>query len=258
MPWRPSSNRCAQGELLRSVDPGPEYSSVGKHGPWTPAGPSWIQLGPGARGPDPWAPRILSTAAGARPVRPSSVGRTPGSPDGDRDGCGAVDGVTQPEGPAQARRSEALTWSGSWCAELAAGHPFGRIPVSSLSHESTLMPPLQPSFASLGVPTDIVAALDRKSITEPFPIQSMTIPDALAGRDVCGKAPTGSGKTLAFGIGAVARLTGKPSRRGTRGCWCSPPPVSWPPRWPPSCRCWPRRATSGWTRSTEASGTVRS
>ena len=74
------------------------------------------------------------------------------------------------------------------------------------------MPPLQPSFASLGVPTDIVAALDRKSISDPFPIQSMTIPDALAGRDVCGKAPTGSGKTLAFGIGAVARLTGKPAR----------------------------------------------
>ena len=81
-----------------------------------------------------------------------------------------------------------------------------------LTYESTLMPPQQPSFASLGVPTDIVAALDRKSITEPFPIQSMTIPDALAGRDVCGKAPTGSGKTLAFGIGAVARLTGPPSR----------------------------------------------
>jgi superfamily II DNA/RNA helicase len=74
------------------------------------------------------------------------------------------------------------------------------------------MPPLQPSFASLGVPTDIVAALGRKSITEPFPIQSATIPDALAGRDVCGKAPTGSGKTLAFGIGAVARLSGKPSQ----------------------------------------------
>jgi superfamily II DNA/RNA helicase len=74
------------------------------------------------------------------------------------------------------------------------------------------MPPLQPSFASLGVPSDIVAALDRKSITEPFAIQTMTIPDALAGRDVCGKAPTGSGKTLAFGIGAVARLTGKASR----------------------------------------------
>src|SRR5580704_9738944 len=74
------------------------------------------------------------------------------------------------------------------------------------------MPPSQPSFASLGVPSDIVAALNRKSITEPFPIQSATIPDALAGRDVCGKAPTGSGKTLAFGIGAVARLKGKPAR----------------------------------------------
>ena len=75
------------------------------------------------------------------------------------------------------------------------------------------MPPLhQPTFASLGVPSDIVAALSRKSIIEPFPIQSATIPDALAGRDVCGKAPTGSGKTLAFGIGAVARLTGKPAR----------------------------------------------
>ncbi len=74
------------------------------------------------------------------------------------------------------------------------------------------MPPLQSSFASLGVPSDIVAALDRKSITEPFPIQTATIPDALGGRDVCGKAPTGSGKTLAFGIGAVARLKGRPSR----------------------------------------------
>ncbi|HEY4946534.1 MAG TPA: DEAD/DEAH box helicase [Acidimicrobiales bacterium] len=74
------------------------------------------------------------------------------------------------------------------------------------------MPPSQSSFADLGVPSDIVAALNRTSITEPFPIQCMTIPDALAGRDVCGKAPTGSGKTLAFGIGAVARLTGKASR----------------------------------------------
>jgi superfamily II DNA/RNA helicase len=34
----------------------------------------------------------------------------------------------------------------------------------------------------------------------------MTIPDALAGRDVCGKAKTGSGKTLAFGIPIVQRM----------------------------------------------------
>ena len=44
------------------------------------------------------------------------------------------------------------------------------------------------------------------SITEPFPIQSAVIPDALAGRDVAGRAPTGSGKTLAFGLPLVTRL----------------------------------------------------
>jgi superfamily II DNA/RNA helicase len=35
-----------------------------------------------------------------------------------------------------------------------------------------------------------------------------TIPDALAGRDVCGQAPTGSGKTLAFGLPLVLKATG--------------------------------------------------
>ena len=41
----------------------------------------------------------------------------------------------------------------------------------------------------------------------------MTIPDALAGRDVCGKAQTGSGKTLAFGLPVIMRLTeAKPHR----------------------------------------------
>jgi len=73
---------------------------------------------------------------------------------------------------------------------------------------------MPPSFADLGVPTDLVAALERRSITTPFPIQAMTVPDALAGRDLCGKAPTGSGKTLAFGLGAIARLKGKNSRPG--------------------------------------------
>ena len=98
------------------------------------------------------------------------------------------------------------------------------------------MPPLQPSFASLGVPSDIVAALDRKSITEPFPIQTATIPDALAGRDVCGKAPTGSGKTLAFGIGAVGPAHRQAVPTQAPGCWSSPPPGSWPPRWPTELR----------------------
>ena len=61
------------------------------------------------------------------------------------------------------------------------------------------------SFANLGISDVIVEALAARGINEPFPVQEMTIPDALAGRDVCGKAQTGSGKTLAFGIPMIER-----------------------------------------------------
>jgi superfamily II DNA/RNA helicase len=63
------------------------------------------------------------------------------------------------------------------------------------------------TFHELGLPEDLVAVLDEQGITEPFPIQLMTIPDARAGRDVLGKAKTGSGKTLAFGIPVLERTT---------------------------------------------------
>ncbi|MGB3412900.1 MAG: DEAD/DEAH box helicase [Microthrixaceae bacterium] len=56
------------------------------------------------------------------------------------------------------------------------------------------------TFQELGVADDICHALAEKGIATAFPIQEMTIPDILAGRDVCGKAKTGSGKTLAFGL----------------------------------------------------------
>lgn len=63
-----------------------------------------------------------------------------------------------------------------------------------------------PGFEALGVPADIVRGLTERGIAAPFPIQASTIPPALAGRDVCGRAPTGSGKTLAFGIPLVQRV----------------------------------------------------
>ena len=75
---------------------------------------------------------------------------------------------------------------------------------------------MSPSFADLGVPADLVALLSGAGIDQPFPIQTAALPDALAGRDVCGRAPTGSGKTLAFGIAAVealAKLGNATSRR---------------------------------------------
>ena len=56
------------------------------------------------------------------------------------------------------------------------------------------------TFRDLGLKAEIVDALAAQGIDEPFPIQAATIADALAGRDVCGKAQTGSGKTLAFGL----------------------------------------------------------
>ena len=68
-------------------------------------------------------------------------------------------------------------------------------------------------FADLGVAPEITERLARRGITAPFPIQAATLPDALAGRDVCGRAPTGSGKTLAFGIPLVTRVGRARSRR---------------------------------------------
>lgn len=65
--------------------------------------------------------------------------------------------------------------------------------------------PTTTSFADLGISDDLVEALSARGIVEPFPVQALTIPDALAGRDVCGRAQTGSGKTLAFGIPMIER-----------------------------------------------------
>ena len=70
-----------------------------------------------------------------------------------------------------------------------------------------------PSFADLGVPADLLKVLEKSGISSPFPVQTLTIPDALAGRDVCGKAKTGSGKTLAFGIPLVHHTTTAKPRR---------------------------------------------
>ena len=62
------------------------------------------------------------------------------------------------------------------------------------------------TFADIGVSEDLCTALASRGITEPFSIQTIAIPDAHAGRDVCGKAKTGSGKTLAFGIPVVENI----------------------------------------------------
>ena len=72
------------------------------------------------------------------------------------------------------------------------------------------------SFGALGVPAPLVTALTAAGKTEPFPIQTDTLPDTLSGRDVLGRGKTGSGKTLAFAIPMVARLGGALAGGGRR------------------------------------------
>ncbi|WP_344873827.1 DEAD/DEAH box helicase [Nonomuraea antimicrobica] len=63
-------------------------------------------------------------------------------------------------------------------------------------------------FELLGLPKPLVNGLARLGFDSPFPIQSATIPDVLAGNDVLGRGQTGSGKTLAFGLPTMARIAG--------------------------------------------------
>jgi superfamily II DNA/RNA helicase/cold shock CspA family protein len=72
------------------------------------------------------------------------------------------------------------------------------------------------TFAALGVSPELVGTLRARGLVDAFAIQAVTVPDGLAGRDLCGRAPTGSGKTIAFGIPLVARV-GKARPKRPRG-----------------------------------------
>ena len=72
-----------------------------------------------------------------------------------------------------------------------------------------------PSFRALGVPDELASVLTADGIVAPFPVQAVTLGDAIAGHDVLVQAPTGSGKTLAYGLAAVLRTPkGEPRRPG--------------------------------------------
>ena len=62
------------------------------------------------------------------------------------------------------------------------------------------------TFAELGVSAPVYEVLARRNMHAPFQIQSMVMPDALAGKDVLAKSRTGSGKTLAFAVPIVERV----------------------------------------------------
>jgi superfamily II DNA/RNA helicase len=80
------------------------------------------------------------------------------------------------------------------------------VTISNEPSEKTDIYATEQTFATLGVHEGLVSTLAAQGITAAFPIQAMTINDALAGRDVCGKAKTGSGKTLGFGLPMLQRI----------------------------------------------------
>ncbi|MGV9425766.1 DEAD/DEAH box helicase [Streptomyces sp. NPDC003656] len=70
------------------------------------------------------------------------------------------------------------------------------------------LPPIE-AFAELDLPSELVRTMTELAVREPFPIQAATLPNALAGRDILGRARTGSGKTLAFGLPLLVRTAGR-------------------------------------------------
>ncbi|MFD3727024.1 DEAD/DEAH box helicase [Streptomyces sp. NPDC058671] len=101
--------------------------------------------------------------------------------------------TSQPKGPRGGRR------------------PTAPPPPSEFTPPETLTPalPAVAAFADLDMPEGLLRTLGEQGVTEPFPIQAATLPNALAGRDVLGRGRTGSGKTLAFGLAILARTAGR-------------------------------------------------
>jgi superfamily II DNA/RNA helicase len=107
-------------------------------------------------------------------------------------------------------------------AAVAAKHPQAARPRraepyaeldQALDAAAAAPQPTAATFAELGLDPRLVRALAARGIREPFAIQARALPDALAGRDVLGRAQTGSGKTLAFGLPLLTRLAASTGQR---------------------------------------------
>ncbi|MGN0552279.1 MAG: DEAD/DEAH box helicase [Oscillospiraceae bacterium] len=68
-------------------------------------------------------------------------------------------------------------------------------------------------FNELGLPQEIVRAVEEMGYEEATEIQSKAIPLLLEGKDVVGRSQTGTGKTAAFGLPAVTMIDPEGARR---------------------------------------------
>jgi ATP-dependent RNA helicase RhlE len=62
------------------------------------------------------------------------------------------------------------------------------------------------NFADFGLDASLLKALEEEGYKRPTPIQAMSIPEIMSGRDVMGSAQTGTGKTAAFLLPTIHRL----------------------------------------------------
>ncbi|MFD1070225.1 ATP-dependent RNA helicase RhlB [Luteimonas composti] len=67
------------------------------------------------------------------------------------------------------------------------------------------------TFSSFELHPALLAGLESAGFTRCTPIQALTLPITLAGRDVAGQAQTGTGKTLAFLVTVINRLLSRPA-----------------------------------------------
>ena len=61
-------------------------------------------------------------------------------------------------------------------------------------------------FTDLNLSEDIQSAVVAAGFEQPSPIQELTIPLALEGKDVIWQAQTGTGKTAAFGLPTLDKI----------------------------------------------------
>ncbi|WP_420813240.1 DEAD/DEAH box helicase [Pararobbsia silviterrae] len=83
---------------------------------------------------------------------------------------------------------------------------FGEDERAAAAVEAAPAPASGPTFADLGLSSDIVSALTATGYLAPTQVQARAIPAALAGRDLLVSSPTGSGKTAAFMLPAIERF----------------------------------------------------
>ena len=102
--------------------------------------------------------------------------------------------------------------------DKAAQAPTPRRPASAAPVPVPALPAVAPaaaspgpaaSFHQLSLHPALLTVLSGQGLHTPSAIQAATLPDAVAGRDVLGRARTGSGKTLAFGLAVLTRLAGR-------------------------------------------------